>query len=76
MRGYERTDDELITEIEVNDLISEWFRSELGVASTDSMVSCFPLPTDILTKFLELLGATVNNKGEDFFLECEAEPRE
>lgn len=40
------------------------------------MVSCFPLPTDILTKFLELLGATVNNKGEDFFLECEAEPRE
>lgn len=76
IRGYERIDDKLITEIEVNDLIREWFRLELGVASTDSMVACFPLPIDILMKFLELLGTRANNKGEDFFLEYEADPHE
>lgn len=76
IRGFEENGDMLTTEIEVDDLIREWFRSALGVPSTDPMVDSFPLSKKILSRFLGSLDVTIDEKGEDFFLDYEAEPKE
>jgi hypothetical protein len=76
IRGFEEKGDTLTTEIEIDDLIREWFRSALGVPSTDPMVDVFPLPREILGRFLGSLDVTIDEKREDFFLDYEVEPKE
>lgn len=76
IRGYEQNGDNLTTEIQVNDLIREWFRSALYIASEDPMVDSFPLPMEVLDRFLGSLNVTVRNEKEDFFLDYDAEPVE
>lgn len=74
IRGYERNGEKLSTEIQVDDLIREWFRSSLGIVPADPMFDSFPLPTDVLATFLGSLGATISDEREDFFLDYDAEP--
>lgn len=76
IRGFEEEGDMLTTEIEVDDLIREWFRSALGVPSADPMVDVFPLSREILGRFLGSLDVTIDEKREDFFLYYEVEPKE
>lgn len=73
IRGYERDGEKLLTEMQVNDLVREWFRSALNVASTDPMVDSFPIPIDTLMTFLESLGVTINHEREEFFLDYDAD---
>ncbi len=76
IRGFEEKGDILTAEIEVDDLIREWFRSALCVPSTDPMVDSFSLPKEILSRFLGSLDVTIDQKGKDFFLEYHIEPKE
>jgi hypothetical protein len=76
IRGFERDGDELTTEIEVDDLIREWFRATLDVSPKDPMFDVFPLPRDVLVRFLGFFGNTDFDQKEDFFLDYEVEPPE
>jgi len=40
------------------------------------MVDVFPLPREILGRFLGSLDVTIDEKREDFFLDYEVEPKE
>ncbi|MGI9004028.1 MAG: DUF7683 domain-containing protein [Pseudonocardia sp.] len=73
IRGYERDGEKLLTEIQVNDLVREWFRSALNIAATDPMVDSFPIPVDTLAAFLKSLGGTMKNEKEEFFLDYDAD---